>query len=223
MFPSLPAPRSAGEPALPRLGAALADSLAAVRVALELLGGADSRPSPEVIALARRASRKAEIYRELLAALARAHSLPLPGGASEACAVLRRALSGSGRDDRDAGTRVACPGGDLLPVALPVAVLRPLFLAWWRGTRAVLREPGPIVLAAVPGAVEVRCRGRFAVSREHLEVACGARDVDRLAAVPLPPDAWFLAVAGVLARRSGGEVRTAESGPVLALPPYPSP
>ena len=219
----LPGPHSTGEPALPRLGAALADSLSAVQVALELLDTAGSSPPPEVIALARTASRKAGVYRELLAALARAHSLPLPPGASEAGAVLRRALETSEKDDRDAGVRVACPENELLPVALSVPVLSDLFLAWWRGARSVLLDPGPIVLEPVPGGVEVRASGRLAISREHLAVACGTRQVDRLAAVPVPAGAWYLAVAGVLAHRAGGEVRETEAGPVLFLPGYRRP
>jgi len=223
MFHPVPDPSFPGEPALPRLGAALADALAAVRVALELLGSTDAVPREEVIALARGASRKAEAYREPLAALARAHSMEVAPGASEACTVLRRALAASEKDDRCAGARAECPRGKLFPVALSVPVLSELFGAWWRGARAVLEDPGSLVVETGSGVVRVHATGRLAVSPECLAIACGDRGADRLAAVPLPPGAWYLAVAGVLARRAGGDVRATVAGPELVLPAYPGP
>ncbi len=214
--PRFPLP-PAGESAVGRVGASLADSLAAVRVALSLLDAGTPPPSREVIELAREATRKADLFRELLAALARAHCLPLPRGASDACTVIRRFLATGG----GAGAGIACPGGEPLPVSLPVAVLRHLFREWWRGTRAVFRAPGPLLVRRVAGSVEVRARGRLLVSPEHLAVACGVRATPPLAAVPLPPEAWYLAVAGTLARRAGGEVVAGEDGPVLRLPAWP--
>jgi len=212
------------DPVTPRLGAALADSLAAVRVALELLSVAGEDPAGEVARLGRHASRTAGIHREQLAALARARSLPLPPAASEACTVVRRSLARVARSDEDASVTVACPGEGALPVAVAVPVLEELWRSWWRGMRSLVTRPRRIVIERAAGEPLVDLRvasDGLEVPPRVLEVACGRQPLSPLRALPLPVEAWFLPVAAVLARRVGGEVLPGREGPVLRLPAWP--